>query len=76
MAEHRIPDDIAALHGQHVEVEDVDLIEDADGIPSWIKVERSMASVVIVPSLLQAPAHHAPRVPTEPRLPDQEEVAL
>lgn len=43
---------LEALHGQRVTVEQVDLIEDADGIPSWIKVEREMASVVIVPSLL------------------------
>ncbi|GLI28498.1 hypothetical protein ARHIZOSPH14_27400 [Agromyces rhizosphaerae] len=44
--------DLEALHGQHVEVVDVDLLEDADGIPSWIQVEREMASIVIVPSLL------------------------
>lgn len=47
--------DLEALHGQQVTVEQVDLIEDADGIPSWIKVEREMASVVIVPSLLAPP---------------------
>lgn len=40
------------LHGQRVEIVDVDLIEDVDGVPSWIKVEREFATVVIVPSLL------------------------
>jgi len=79
MSEHPIPADIEVLHGQHVEVEEVDLIEDSDGIPSWIKVEREMATVVIVPSLLRAPAHHAPRVPAEREhvdpLPQPEEAA-
>lgn len=61
-------EDIEALNGRTVEVEQVTVTEDADGIPSWIKVERDMAGVVIVPSLLvpctpatdtlAAPQHH------------------
>lgn len=44
--------DLLALHGQQVTVEQVDLIEDVDGTPAWIDVEREAATVVIVPSLL------------------------
>lgn len=44
--------DLLALHGQQVAVEQVDLVEDVDGIPAWIDVERGVATVVIVPSLL------------------------
>ncbi|MFT3799464.1 hypothetical protein [Microbacterium sp.] len=54
--EHPVPADLAALHGRTVEVEQVDVIADNEGIPSWIKVERELAGVVIVPSLLQPPA--------------------
>lgn len=46
------PPDLAALHGQQVTVEMVDVIEDADGIPSWINVERGVATVAISPRLL------------------------
>lgn len=52
----RIPGDLEALHGQRVTVEEVDLIEDTEGIPTWIKVEREWASVVISPRLLAPPA--------------------
>jgi hypothetical protein len=77
---------LEALNGQQVAVEEVDLIEDAEGIPSWIKVERELATVLIVPSLLQprttTPAPRAPRVHgvdtrpkhTEPKHRAQEEV--
>lgn len=46
------PPDLAALHGEQVTVEMVDVVEDADGIPSWTKVEREVATVVISPRLL------------------------
>ncbi|MDR6166190.1 hypothetical protein QE367_000394 [Microbacterium paludicola] len=70
MNEPSVPTDIAALKGQHVEVEEVDLIEDAESIPSRIDVLREMATVV-VPSLLQAPAEHPKRVPAEPEVKQQ-----
>lgn len=44
--------DITHLHGHQVIVEEVDVLEDADGIPTSVRVEREMATVVIVPSLL------------------------
>lgn len=46
------PPDLAALHGQQVTVEQVDVVEDTNGIPSWIYVEREVATVVIAPRLL------------------------
>lgn len=49
-------EDIEALNGRTVEVEQVHVTEDADGIPAWIKVDRELAGVVIVPSLLVPPA--------------------
>lgn len=58
-------EDIEALNGRTVEVEQVTVTEDADGIPAYIKVERDMAGVVIVPSLLvpRTPATDAPAAP-------------
>ena len=59
------PSDLEALHGQRVEVEEIDLLEDADGIPSWIKVERKWASVAISPLLLGPRTRdHTPATPT------------
>ncbi|WP_353816286.1 hypothetical protein [Agromyces sp. SYSU T00266] len=59
--------DLEALHGQHVEVVDVDFVEDTDGIPSWIKVEREMASVVISPRLLTHPTSQPVTPPSADR---------
>lgn len=69
-------EDIEALNGRTVEVEQVDVIDDSDGIPSWIKVEREMAGVAIVPSLLvprtaRADSPAAPGVATTPATPCQ-----
>ena len=50
--QHGIPADLQALHGTTTEVEEVHVTEDADGIPAFIKVDRELAGVVIVPSLL------------------------
>ncbi|WP_456286244.1 hypothetical protein M1D46_00505 [Microbacterium sp. JZ70] len=56
--------DLEALHGQRLDIEQVHVTEDADGIPSWIKVEREIATVVIVPSLLQ-PRSSTPAMPVD-----------
>lgn len=54
--QQRVPADLQALHGTTTEVEQVTVTEDLDGIPAFIKVDRELAGVVIVPSLLQPPA--------------------
>ena len=63
--QHGTPADLAALHGTTAEVEQVHVTEDADGIPAYIKVERELAGVVIVPSLLvpRTPTTDAPAAP-------------
>lgn len=70
-------EDIEALNGRTVEVEQVTVTEDADGIPSWIKVDRELAGVVIVPSLLVPPAarQQTPAAPTTPASTGQDATA-
>lgn len=71
MSKHKAPGhetghDLEVLHGQRVTVEEVDLLEDTDGIPAWIKVEREWATVVISPRLLAPPAsQEAPATPAK-----------